>query len=172
MPLLSKLAAAADIRDSQYAAIFLDERQHRNAEERSDRDAESAITCMIVDCLKKCHNWTKATRAPYCNAGAVPSRGVSRCLTINIGTRVPSRLSYHTCSDSKSAAFIPFTSVSRYTFQRFPTSVCAKSYRATVPGVVNPTSVAKNHVWSRLAESVIVPTKSLATCSRCSPARE
>jgi hypothetical protein len=34
---------------------------------------------------------------PYWYTGAVPLKGVSLCLTMNIGTFVPSLLGYHTC---------------------------------------------------------------------------
>ena len=51
------------------------------------------------------------TNGPYCKPGAVPSRGVSLCHTTNIGTRVPSLLSYQTCLDLKSSGERPLTSV-------------------------------------------------------------
>jgi len=110
VPLLTELASTSDIRNGKNPLALLYEFQDGSAEERVNRDVETPVSYDPVSSRIRSEKRT-GVNGPYCSAGAVPSRGVSLCLTMNIGTLVPSLLAYQTWVETKSSGGRPLTSV-------------------------------------------------------------
>jgi hypothetical protein len=91
----TELAASTDVDLGVHATVRLEEREHGRFEGWEYGDVETAV------CWLKGQQRIKATTnqrgPPYWIAGAVPSSLVELCLTMNMGTLVPSLLSNQTC---------------------------------------------------------------------------
>ena len=98
MPLFTKLASSADIGDSENGTVALEESEDRRTEEGVDGDSETTVTCRRRSQLE--YGIRRPGNLPYWMAGAVPSNLVSLCLTMNIGTLVPSLLLYQTYTNN------------------------------------------------------------------------
>lgn len=91
VPFPTELTSTSNVGEGKQSLAFLDEFQNGSAEERVDGDVEASVSCDPGPTVSS-QIPNEEGNGPYCRAGAVPSRGVSLCLTMNIGTLVPSLL--------------------------------------------------------------------------------
>ena len=98
MPLFTKLASSADIGDGENGTVALEESEDRRTEEGIDGNGETTVTCRWRSQLE--YGTHRPGNLPYWMAGAVPSNLVSLCLTMNMGTLVPSLLLYQTYTNN------------------------------------------------------------------------
>jgi len=96
VPLPTELTSTSNVGDGNQTLTFLDEFENGSVEERVDGDVKASVSCdpgpTVSPRIPKEEGKGLGLGGPYCRAGAVPSKGVSLCLTMNMGTLVPSLL--------------------------------------------------------------------------------